>query len=287
MEEQIRQIEENFNKNEIRNFYQGVKKEKRGYQPRVIYCKDKDGNLIGDERARIKRWAEYFEELLNEQDTQQDTNERVNDSDDPEETIEIDEGEIRETLRQMKNNKSPGRNGIKGEMVKYEGEAVAAEIHRLVLECWKEGKMPEQWSEAVFCPIFKKGDITKCENYREIALIDVTYKHMEKRVGEYQAGFRKNRSTVDQIFILKQLEEVHYEQGINLYLLFIAYDTVNRKELLEAMQQLEVPRKLIKLTKMTLQSTRNRVRINGLLSEPFQVRTGLWQGDPISTPCST
>ncbi|XP_063907443.1 craniofacial development protein 2-like [Zophobas morio] len=34
MEEQIRQIEENFNKNEIRNFYQDVKKEKRGYQPR-------------------------------------------------------------------------------------------------------------------------------------------------------------------------------------------------------------------------------------------------------------
>ncbi|XP_063932650.1 craniofacial development protein 2-like [Zophobas morio] len=76
-----------------------VKKEKRGYQPRVIYCKDKDGNLIGDEQARIKRWAEYFEELPNEQDTQQDTNERVNDSVDPDETIEIDEGEIRETLR--------------------------------------------------------------------------------------------------------------------------------------------------------------------------------------------
>ncbi|XP_063904733.1 craniofacial development protein 2-like [Zophobas morio] len=149
-----------------RNFYQNVKKEKRGYQPRVIYCKDKDDNLIGDEQARIKRWAEYFEELLNEQDTQQDTNERVNDSDDPDETIEIDEGEIRETLRQMKNNKSPGRNGIKGEMLKYGGEAVASEIHRLVLECWKEGKMPEQWSEAVLCPIFKKGDITKCENYR-------------------------------------------------------------------------------------------------------------------------
>ncbi|RYA71702.1 hypothetical protein DD592_26400 [Enterobacter cloacae complex sp. 2DZ2F20B] len=159
--------------------------------------------------------------------------------------------------------------------------------------------MPEQWSEAVLCPVFKKGDITKCENYRGIALLDVTYKvmatcinprlkqHMEKIVGEYQVGFRKNRSTVDQIFILKQLQEVHYEQGINLYLLFIdfkkAYDTVNRKELLEAMKELGVLRKLIKLTKMTLQSTRNRVRINGLLSEPFQVRTGLRQGDPIST----
>ncbi|XP_063914263.1 uncharacterized protein LOC135130772 [Zophobas morio] len=79
--------------------------------------------------------------------------------------------------------------------------------------------MPEQWSEAVLCPIFKKGDITKCENYRGIALLDVTYKvmatcinrrlkqHMEKIVGEYQAGFRKDRSTVDQIFILKQLQE--------------------------------------------------------------------------------
>jgi hypothetical protein len=38
---------------------------KKGYQPRTIFCKDKGGDLIGDREGIVKRWAEYFEELLN------------------------------------------------------------------------------------------------------------------------------------------------------------------------------------------------------------------------------
>jgi hypothetical protein len=38
---------------------------KKGYQPRTTFCKDKAGDLIGDREGNVKRWAEYFEELLN------------------------------------------------------------------------------------------------------------------------------------------------------------------------------------------------------------------------------
>ena len=110
---------------------------------------------------------------------------------------------------------------------------------------------------------------------------------MKGAVGEYQAGFRENRSTIDQIFILKELQAVHYEQEINLYLLFIdftkAYGTINRKELLTAMQELEIPNQMIRLIVMTIENTRNRVRSNGILSQPFQVITDLRQGDSMST----
>ena len=107
---------------------------------------------------------------------------------------------------------------------------------------------------------------------------------MEGAVGEYQAGFRKNRATIDQIFILKELQAVHYEQEINLYLLFIdfkkGYDTINRKQLLTVMQELEIPNKMIRLTVMTIENTRNRVRSNGVL-EVIIRRSGIHRSGTI------
>lgn len=59
---------------------------------------------------------------------------------------------------------------------------------------------------------FKKGDRTRYEHYRGKALLDVAYKvptriiidkpntYVKRRVREYQACFRSNRSIVNHIF---------------------------------------------------------------------------------------
>jgi len=77
----------------------------------------------------------------------------------------------------------------------------------------------------------------------------------EKIVGEYQASFRAGRSTVHPLHTIKQIMEKNYKYNQDLFMLFIdykqAYDSIVRKELWKAMEDLGVPIKLIRLIRFT------------------------------------
>jgi hypothetical protein len=68
MKKQIGTIEELNSINERRKFYTSVLQIKHGYQPKLNACKDKQGKMITDRVGITNRWAEYFEELLKEND---------------------------------------------------------------------------------------------------------------------------------------------------------------------------------------------------------------------------
>ena len=53
--------------------------------------------------------------------------------------------------------------------------------------------------------------------------------------------------------------------------------TIIRRKFYEAMKELEIPRKLIELVKMTLQAPKNKMKIEGELTMEFNVNKGLRQ----------
>ena len=84
----------------------------------------------------------------------------------------------------------------------------------------EEKRVPVEWKKAIIVPIFKnKGSKLDCGNYRGISLISVPSKvfmrvllnrikpKIEEGLREEQAGIRGGRSTVDQIFALRQVLE--------------------------------------------------------------------------------
>jgi len=45
---------------------------------------------------------------------------------------------------------------------------LVSKITEVIKTIWKTKTIPEEWKIAIICPIFKKGNPTKTENYRGI-----------------------------------------------------------------------------------------------------------------------
>ena len=121
--------------------------------------------------------------------------------------------EINEIIKNMKSNKTADPDEILPEFIKNGGLILKQKIHQLILKIWKQEKIQCEWSEGILCPIYKKRDRKQCNNYRGLSLLNITYKIfaillynrlseiIEPEIGNYQMGFRPNRSTIDNIFI--------------------------------------------------------------------------------------
>jgi hypothetical protein len=131
----------------------------------------------------------------------------------------------------------------------------------------------------------EKVDKTDCNNYRGISLLLSSYKilsnillsrlspYIDEIIGDHQCGFRRNRSTTDQIFCIRQILEKKWEQNETLHQLFIdfkkTYDPVRREVLYNILIEFGVPMKLVRLIRMCLNETYSKVCIGKHLSDIF------------------
>jgi len=62
-----------------------------------------------------------------------------------------------------------------------------------------------------------------------------------------------------------------------------AYDSIHRNSFYNIMEEYGFLNKLINLTKMAMEGMKYQVRVDNIMSETFDVETGLTQGDEFST----
>ena len=135
-------------------------------------------------------------------------------------------------------------------------------------------------------------------NYRGVSLLNTAYKILsnilfvrissfaENIIGNSQCGFRKYRSTIYEIFALRQILEKTKDFGIDIHHLFIdfrsAYVTIKRDQLCNAMSEFNIPNILISLTRMKIENTQSQVRIQSDISDLITTQEGLRQGDSLA-----
>ncbi|CAF1574985.1 unnamed protein product [Didymodactylos carnosus] len=121
--------------------------------------------------------------------------------------------EVVQAIRQMKSRKAPGKDDVTAELLKAGGMEIALWLHQIVVDAWINEEMVEDWTMAILIRLYKnKGDKRFYDNYRGISLLIVVSKIfsriilnriqglLDKKLLDQQAGFRPNRSSVDQIF---------------------------------------------------------------------------------------
>ena len=303
LNDRLLKIEENFRMNDVRKFYKDVKNFNYSTKPTPTMCKDSEGNIQSEISSVLNRWREYFSNVFKESQIEGDNQaantvneERISEPEIGSETPTYNE--ICQIIRKLKTNKAPGPDNIPPELINHGGRTLNKKIYNLMKQIWEENKMPEQWKEGLICPIYKNGDRLKCTNYRPITLLNIVYKIfaillnkrliqiIQKKLGEYQMGFRENRSTKDNIFIVQQIFQKCHEYDVDLHNIFIdytqAFDSVNRNKICECLKFYEIPNKLIQLITLTLTNTKAKVKIKNNISESFPIQSGVKQGDPLS-----
>ena len=101
---------------------------------------------------------------------------------------------ISQKIKMMKENKSPGVDGIIPKLLKEIVNEISIPLANFFNISLKEGIVPAEWKEANVTPLFKKGLRSKTENYRPRSLTSVLCKLLETFITDHMVDFLVKKS---------------------------------------------------------------------------------------------
>ena len=162
-------------KNESKSFYAYVRSNQK-VRDKVGPLENNRGNIISDGFQMAKVLNEYFSSIF--------TTEDISSLPVPFTKFEGNKSEhlgqlfvtpemIANKIKKMKDNKSPGVDGIPPKLLKEIVEQISTPLAKLFNLSLEEGIVPLEWKEANITLLFKKGSRNKTENYRPVSLTPV------------------------------------------------------------------------------------------------------------------
>lgn len=198
-------------------------------------------------------------------------------------------------------NTSPGPDGITNCMLKHLSQNSLSNLLYFYNKLWSDHTFPTAWHKAIVIPFPKPGkDATNASNYRPIALTSCLCKLFEKMVNARltyiletrnlispnQSGFRKGRSTPDNIIALESDIRNAFLRKNHLVSIFFdmekAYDRTWRYGILHDLYDLGFRGNLPFFIKNFLSCRLFRVSIGNVLSHIYSQDEGVPQGSVLS-----
>ena len=262
-----------------------------------------DGSEISDKQEVLGTWKSYFDNLFNPNIPTQSPDSVESGTDDLPFSPELSmlnepftEQEVELAIQNINTKSAPGPDEIKVPFI--QNKICSSFLGILFNKCLSLGVVPCPWQQSIIKPIPKPGGNSIDPNdYRGISLQSVVTKVlcyiMNSRLCEYlehlnllveeQNGFRKGRSCQDHIFSLHSIIHCRKILRQDTYALFIdfrkAFDSVNRELLWNKLQQkFGIQGSFLTLLKGLYNHVRSCVRVNGELTEWFDINSGVKQG---------
>ena len=208
----------------------------------------------------------------------------------------IEEESVLKILSTLDIKKATGCDMISARLLKAAAPAIAKSLTLLFNESLNSGKFPSEWKMALVTPVPKSGDKQLVSNYRPISVLPAIAKVFERLVhqqlynylashnllNEAQSGFRPQHSTQD--VLLKTVDDwkkVLDENGILgtvLIDLSKAFDSIDHSLLMKKLQAYGVEDVEHRWFADYLSARKQRVTIDGVVSEWSSVIKGVPQG---------
>ena len=202
---------------------------------------------------------------------------------------EPDRNEVNQATGSFKNNRNAGTDKMKTECLKYNNSStLIASLVLLLSLIWSTLKVPGKWLHSELTCLFKKGSRLIAANYRGISIgtnmsrilskiiLERFKEAYEHNISNAQFGFRKNRSTTDGIFIMKNVIDKYKDPFVAVYIdLTAAYDHIPRDFLFKVLEVRTGATFLLSILKLMYTGT--TASIKGMKTA-FKVLVGCRQG---------
>lgn len=210
--------------------------------------------------------------------------------------------EVKSAIKSSKSGKSSSDDLVLNEMIKSSMNTILPALTKLFNLILGSEKFPKLWNIAYQVPLFKGGDLFNPGDFRGISITSCLGKifnkcfnsrlqnliEQDRKLVDSQAAYRKDFSTIDQIFILKSLINKYTIRGKKkLFGCFVdfkkAFDSVWHGGLLfKLLDQYHIGGRFYGVIKNMYATAQSCVRLPDGITDAFPIQKGIKQGDTLS-----
>jgi hypothetical protein len=216
----------------------------------------------------------------------------------PTDLEEVENWEIKDCLKKVKEGKARGPDELVGEQIKRGGTELWNWIIQLIKGVFRHAVTLDITNQTWIKPIVKdkRGNLEDSNNYRGISLISVWTKLVDsiilnkinskfKTTGN-QFGFKKGLSTKMAVQVVVEMADIYCKKGGSMYCGFVdikkAFDRLDNEKIWEKMTEIGMGWNIIKMVKTQYENQVKKVIWEHGVSKPFSVNIGIRQGSPLS-----
>ncbi|CAI5463473.1 unnamed protein product [Closterium sp. Yama58-4] len=204
--------------------------------------------------------------------------------------------EASKAIAKLPRGKTPGPDGLPGELFRQFRKTFTPVLHALLLE--NHSALPPSMLQGRTVLIPKKGDASVNDNLRPITLMNSDYKILAiclanrlqplllSLINHSQAAFIKTRKIGDTLNDTLDLFDWATTQNLPLLALTVdirkAYNLVDRDFMLACLTHLGLPPAFVRWVALMHSNTSTRISVNNLCGPPIAVQTGVQQGCPLA-----
>lgn len=288
--------------------------EKRNYDNKVISQLQIDNKIIESPKEILDEEKKFYSNLYTESlsihdDTYKKSSDYFFDEKDTFPNLdsvqkdmcdkEITEREITESIKELKNGRTPGSDGLPSEFYKFFWVDVKSFVFDSIQYAFKHGELSIEQRRGIITLLPKKlKNRLLLKNWRPITLLNTDYKIIAKILAKRmqtvlpslihndQTGYIKGRYIGQNIRTLEDVTFFANKENLPGILLSIdyekAFDSLNWNFLFQTLRAFNFGDRFISLIKVMYNNIHSAVINNGNITEFFKLEKGVRQGCPLS-----